>query len=354
MGKVYGTRTPNINTVHMEKLYALMENWSKVMEPGNTPPVDIFPFLKYVPQHLLGNWRSRGQNVGDEMNELYSDWLNKVKNRRDTSGAKDCFLDRVLDQIDAGKLEMGEHAIYFLCGTLMEGGSDTTSSIIIAFIHALTKWPEVQKKAQKQVDESVGEDRSPTWQDYGSLPYVAACVKESMRWRPVVPLGFPHVLSENDTVDGMFLPKGSQIFLNAFGMQHDSERFENPDIFDPDHYAGVTELASELANGDWEKRDHYGYGTGRRICPGMHVAERNMFLAMVKILWALHIEPGADSTGKVADPDVSNEKAYSAGFLVCAEPFPCKISVRSEARLETLRRELDAAKSQIFCQFEQP
>lgn len=37
--QVYGTRTPNIETVHMKKLYALMENWSKVMEPGNTPPV---------------------------------------------------------------------------------------------------------------------------------------------------------------------------------------------------------------------------------------------------------------------------------------------------------------------------
>ncbi len=352
--KVYGTRTPNINTVHMEKLYALMETWSKVMEPGNTPPVDIFPFLKYVPEGFMGNWRSRGQNVGDEMNKLYDEWLQKVMNRRNTSGSKDCFLDRVLDQKEAGKLEMSDHAIYFLCGTLMEGGSDTTSSIIIAFMHALTKWPEVQKKAQKQIDDVVGEDRSPTFEDYENLPYVVACVKEAMRWRPVVPLGFPHLLSEDDTVDGMLLPKGSQVFINAFGMQHDSARFEDPDVFNPDHYAGVTELASELANGDWEKRDHYGYGCGRRICPGMHVAERNLFLAIAKILWALNIERGVDSTGKVVDPDVSNEEAYSAGFLVCAEPFPCKISVRSGARQETLRRELDAARSQVFSQFEEP
>ena len=42
----------------MVKLYALLENWSKVMEAGNTPPVDIFPFLKWVPESLLGVWRS--------------------------------------------------------------------------------------------------------------------------------------------------------------------------------------------------------------------------------------------------------------------------------------------------------
>lgn len=329
-----------------------MEDWSKVMEPGNTPPVDIFPFLKYIPEQFMGNWRSRGQDVGDKMNHLYDEWLKKVVNRRQASGSKDCFLDRLLDQKDAGKLDMTNHAIYFLCGTLMEGGSDTTSSIIIAFMHALTKWPEVQKKAQKQIDEVVGDNRSPTMDDYAQLPYVAACVKEAMRWRPVVPLGFPHVLSEDDVVGDMVLPKGSQIFINAYGMQHDPVRFENPDEFNPDHYEGVTELASELANGDWEKRDHFGYGSGRRICPGMHVAERNLFLAIAKLLWALNIDPAVNAAGQSIDPDVSNEKAYSAGFLVCAEPFPCNISVRSEARRQTLERELALARSQIFSQFE--
>lgn len=337
----------------MEKLYALMENWSKVMEPGNTPPVDIFPFLKYVPETLMGNWKTRGKNVGDEMNALYDKWLNNVITRRETTGSKDCFLDRLLDQRDSGKVEMSNHAIYFLCGTLMEGGSDTTSSIIIAFIHALLKWPEILKKAQKEVDDVVGEERSPKWSDYEKLPYIAACVKETMRWRPVVPLGFPHVLGEDDEVDGMHLPRGSQVFINAFGMQHDPDRFEKPDEFNPDHYLGVTELASELANGDWEKRDHYGYGSGRRICPGIHVAERNLFLAMSKLVWALNIERGRDESGQVIDPDVSSEKAYSAGFLVCADEYPCNITVRSAARMETLQAELTGATS-IFSQFATP
>lgn len=79
---------------------------------------------------------------------------------------------------------------------MIEGGSDTSSSIIIAFIHAMTRWPEVMKKAQTEIDEVVGEDRTPRWEDYDNLPYVAATVKEAMRWRPVVPLAFPHSLTE--------------------------------------------------------------------------------------------------------------------------------------------------------------
>ncbi|OAQ70667.2 cytochrome P450 [Pochonia chlamydosporia 170] len=348
---MYGSRTPDINTTHMKKLYALMEIWSKVMEPGNAPPVDVFPFLKYLPEKLFGNWRSRAQNVSKEMNSLYDEWLNRVVDRRSTLGSRNCFLDRVLDQEDSGKLSLNRHAVYFLCGTLMEGGSDTTSSIIVAFIHAMTKWPSVMKKAQAEIDAVIGEDRSPTWEDYAQLPYVAACVKETMRWRPVVPLGFAHLVSEDDTIDGMTIPKGSQIFVNAFGMQHDSQRFPDPDTFNPDRYAGVTQLASELANGDWEKRDHYGYGSGRRLCPGIHLAERSLFLAFAKILWALNIGPGVDSANEVIKPDVSNETAYSSGFLVCAEKYPCRITPRSQTRKETIVREFDKATREVFVEF---
>ena len=345
----------------MKKLYELMEEWSKVMEPGNTPPVDIFPFLKFLPESLAGNWRSRAKHVGKEMNSLYYEWLTYVEERRKTRGPRDCFLDRVLSQQEKdGKADMSRHALYFLCGTLLEGGSDTTSSIIIAFVHAMTKWPEVLRKAQAEVDAAVGDDRSPTWDDYSSLPYVAACVKETMRWRPVVPLGFPHVLGEDDTVDGMFLPKGSQIFINAFGMHHDASRLagcdedSDMDVFDPERYVGVTALASELANGDYEKRDHYGYGSGRRLCPGIHLAERNLFLAIAKLLWAVDIEPGRDAAGIKIEPDVSSETAYSSGFLVCAEDYDCIIKPRSATRQNTLQLEFEKAETQIFTMFDNP
>lgn len=336
----------------MQKLYSLMEKWSKVMEPGNTPPVDVFPFLKWLPERLLGMWRSRAQHVSNEMNMLYDEWHQHVIDRRDVSGSRDCFVDRLLDQEE--KIGFDRHSLYFLCGTLMEGGSDTTSSMIIAFIHAMTKFPDVLKQAQVQIDSVVGQDRSPTWDDYGNLPYIAACVKEVMRWRPVVPLAFPHSLAEDDELDGMFLPKGSDVFVNAFGMQHDERRFPNPDDFDPSHYEGVTALAPELAAGDPEKRDHYGYGAGRRLCPGIHLAERNLFLGIAKLLWALDIQPGLDAQGRTIEPDVSNERAYSAGFLVCAEPYPCRISPRSEARKVTIMREFEKAQAEVFSQYETP
>ena len=86
--------------------------------------------------------------------------------------------------------------------TMMEGASDTSSSIILAAVQAFCKWPEVQKKAWAEIDAVVGPDRSPTWDDYDRLPYVAATVKEAMRWRPVTPLAFPHCLTQDGKSPG--------------------------------------------------------------------------------------------------------------------------------------------------------
>ena len=50
-------------------------------------------------------------------------------------------------------------------------------------------YPEVQKKAQAEIDAVIGPDRLPDFQDRPSLPYINAVVKESMRWHLVAPLG---------------------------------------------------------------------------------------------------------------------------------------------------------------------
>ncbi len=148
---------------------------TRLQEPGNTPPVEMLPFLHYIPQRLLGNWKTRAKHVGKEMNNLYNDMLKLIRQRRETKGRMNSFMDRILDQEE--KLDFDDHQLYFLGGTMMEGASDTSASIILAGISAFVKWPEVQKKAQAQIDSVIGEDRSPTWEDYSRLPYVAQTVK---------------------------------------------------------------------------------------------------------------------------------------------------------------------------------
>ena len=61
-------------------------------------------------------------------------------------------------------------------------------SALGSFALAMVLYPEVQVKAQREIDEVCG-DRLPSFSDYSTLPYIDAIVKEALRWHPVVPIG---------------------------------------------------------------------------------------------------------------------------------------------------------------------
>jgi cytochrome P450 len=72
---------------------------------------------------------------------------------------------------------------------LFGGGVDTTASAEYGFFLAMILFPEVQKKAQAEIDAVVGSERLPTFADQPNLPYVNALATELLRWHSVVPLG---------------------------------------------------------------------------------------------------------------------------------------------------------------------
>ena len=54
---------------------------------------------------------------------------------------------------------------------------------------ALTLYPEVQKRAQAQINSVISRDRLPTFEDRSRLPYIEAICKELLRWQILLPLG---------------------------------------------------------------------------------------------------------------------------------------------------------------------
>ncbi|KAL7932232.1 cytochrome P450 [Trichoderma chlorosporum] len=359
MSLVFGVRTPDAKTPHMRDLYDVMERWSAVMETGATPPVDIFPFLKMVPESWFGNWVQRGLAVGTSMRKLYGAQKALVLARRanaDTGVERPTTLmDEVLDQQD--KLQLTNHQQDFVGGVLMEGGSDTVSTMMLVVLQALCLNPDIVQRAQRDIDAVVDENATPRWEHRDQLPYITQIIKEAMRWRPVTPLGFPHALlsaeqgGQGDVVDGRFwLPPGTPVFLNVWGLHQDCE---DPDRFDPDRFDGRTKTSAEYAaSSEYELRDHYVFGAGRRICPGIHLAEREMFLGTAKLLWGFNIEQARDEKGNVIPIDTDPVTGYSEGFLVCPKEFACSVTPRSEKRAATIVREFEEAKKNVFSRYE--
>ena len=174
-----------------------METWSDIMETGATPPVEVFPWLKYIPQQFFNNYITRAKSIGQQMETLYSDILTTVIKHRESGIQASSFIDRVLDGQEKNQLPW--HQLCFIGGVLMEGGSDTSSSLTIAIVQGLTLYPDVQRRAHAEIDAVVGFDRSPTWEDLPRLPYINMIVKEGHRWRPILPLCFPHAVGQGES-----------------------------------------------------------------------------------------------------------------------------------------------------------
>lgn len=72
-------------------------------------------------------------------------------------------------------------------------------------------FPEVQKKAQEELDKHIGHSRLPEYTDLEALIYIQAIGLETLRWMPVIPIGVMHSSSADDVYSGYFIPKGSMI-----------------------------------------------------------------------------------------------------------------------------------------------
>jgi cytochrome P450 len=94
--------------------------------------------------------------------------------------------------------------------------ADTTISSLMTFFLAIIMFPDVQKKAQEELDHVIGGGRLPTSSNKGTLPYINAIVKETHRWHPVLPIGLPHSTTQDNVINGYRIPKGSILLPNTW------------------------------------------------------------------------------------------------------------------------------------------
>lgn len=175
LSAVFGVRGPDYNHPDVQRLYHAQDQFAAILELGATPPVDVFPILKYVPR-FFAPWRTWALNIRAEQRELYTELLQRVKTRREHGIQRNSFVDQLITEQSQNGLD-DEHIAY-IGGVLMEGGSETTASTLLAFLMAMAKYPQVLEKAQKAVDAVCGTDRSPNFQDIKDLPYIKCIVNE--------------------------------------------------------------------------------------------------------------------------------------------------------------------------------
>ncbi|KKY33383.1 putative cytochrome p450 [Diaporthe ampelina] len=300
-------------------------------QPNCTGPmsnlVDFIPLLQYLPSPI----RTRGRKLHKDLVFTYGGLINDIDRRIQRGEDVPESLAKTMLQVrDAEQLDHLDMAI--TASAFMIGGVETTASIMQWFSALIPAYPDIQKRAQEELDKVVGRDRLPNVQDEANLPYIHAIVKEVERCHNPFWLGTPHVASEDFTYKGKFIPKDTVVVLNTWTMHHDEDRHHNPMSFNPDRYTGDPLTSAQSSNlTDPCQRDHWMFGAGRRICPAMIVAEREIWLAVSRLIWAFTLEQVPGHPIDLREYDGLSGRS------------PVPFHIRLVPRHDSVKRVLDAA-----------
>ncbi|KAL0069963.1 hypothetical protein AAF712_002859 [Marasmius tenuissimus] len=345
MSVLYGKRCPRYETPETTAFFIAQHEWELLLEPGATPPLDLLPFLQKVPERWA-NWKRDVRQCRKHQRDLYFGLLDETKERMDKGEENGSYMEEVIRRQE--EFEMDREMMGYLGGVLIEGGSDTTSSFLQSVVLAMIAFPEAQKKAHAELDRVIGPHRLPTLDDLPELPYIRAIIQETQRFRPVAPLAIPHATTAPEEYKAYFIPEGSTIFVNIWGIFHDPELYDDPDTFNPDRYL-LTENGTKPGVDGSDLRSNLGFGCGRRICPGIHLAQNSINLNTMRLLWAFDFARATDpKTGELIDVNVND---YLKGILTAPCPFRASITPRSTEVVGIIEREFHEA-TDTFSKFE--
>ncbi|CAN4088351.1 unnamed protein product [Withania somnifera] len=219
--------------------------------------VNIF-VRKIIAEHRF----KRSINVGGVGDEVFHD-----------------FVDVLLDKQTEYKLN--DLDIIAVLWEMIFRGTDTVAILLEWILARMVLHPDIQAKAQCEIDTTVGTDRPLSDSDLPNLPYLQAIVKETLRMHPPGPLLSWARLAIHDTSIGPHLvPAGTTAMVNMWAITHDEKIWSQPEVFMPERFLkeDVSITGSDLRLAP--------FGSGRRVCPG-----KTMGLATVQ-LWLAQMLQG--------------------------------------------------------------
>ncbi|KAG4292662.1 hypothetical protein FPRO06_12150 [Fusarium proliferatum] len=327
----FGSRTTSIKDERFKEAFDIFDRSSEMIGSRTAALLDLIPALRRIPEFLMPI-KKEGRKIHKREQNLFLRFYLAAKKGLEDGSAKPCVcVDLVKLQKEEG---FSDTFASYLSGSLLQAGSETTASILIGFVQAMVIFPEVAKASQMELDRVCG-DRLPSLDDLPDLPYIHACVKESLRWMPGFMLGIPHATAQHDNYLGYYIPKGATVIINVWAIHNNPKRHPSPRQFDPMRYIDDQQTSIEAANNpDPTKRDHYVFGAGRRRCQGMHIADRSLFLAISRLLWAFDFDRVVSAEmGRDIIPDAEE---VTEGIMSIPSPFPVRIVPRSTERAEAV------------------
>ncbi|ORY55870.1 cytochrome P450 [Pseudomassariella vexata] len=340
MDSVFGTRGKDFTDEgKIKRFFQVQDEWTAMLDQGSMPPCDVFPLLRYVPDGLTPwkGWKGRAEELKKRQSELYHELFEEAKARVDEGKSQESFVAGLLSDRETNGYS--EVELEYLFGFMLEGGSDTTAGAFETFLLAMVAYPEIQKRAQEEVDGMFGMEGVKRGKvNAGALPFLKACFLETLRWRPILPLAIPHATTQDDVYHGYLIPANTTIIMNVWAVQHDPDEYEEPDTFNPSRFLenplGIRSNSvsvKETSSGP-SRKPSYAFGAGRRVCAGQKMAENSMMITMAKLLWTFDVVGGKEVDTKV-------ETAYKDAILTGPNKLEVSFNIRGKEREQVVAAE---------------
>ncbi|KHN15204.1 Cytochrome P450 78A3 [Glycine soja] len=260
---------------------------------------DHFPLLGWLDFQGV---RKRCRSLVDRVNVFVGKIIMEHRVKRDAESednkARDIdnsggdFVDVLLDLEKEDRLNHSD--MVAVLWEMIFRGTDTVAILLEWILARMVLHPEIQAKAQCEIDSVVGSGCSVTDDDLPNLPYVRAIVKETLRMHPPGPLLSWARLSIHETqIGNHFVPAGTTAMVNLWAITHDQQVWSEPEQFKPERFLkdeDVPIMGSDLRLAP--------FGAGRRVCPGkaMGLATVELWLAVFlqKFKWMPCDDSGVD------------------------------------------------------------
>ncbi|KAH7311787.1 cytochrome P450 [Rhizoctonia solani] len=285
---IYGYQIRGEDDPLLREAIQLVHHLSEAVMPTNFL-VNVLPSLRYVPKWFPGaGWKRVAREWRAQKERTMSGFLNKSKQGVASGNHEPSIMASSLDNAKNLGLSSEEVDDYLsnVGITLYLGGAETTSNVFLIFAIAMMLYPEVQQKAQNEIDSIIGDSRLPVMGDRHRLPYTNCLIQEVLRWCPVVPLGVPHSTTDDDIYQGFHIPKGAIVFANIWAMSRDENTYKNAEEFDPDRFLGSSVPPCPV------------FGFGCRECPGNHFAESSVFIIITSLLATFNMRIPKNANGE--------------------------------------------------------
>ncbi|PVF93586.1 cytochrome P450 [Serendipita vermifera] len=275
--------------------------------------VDVFHFLRFTPDWVPGlRFKQLIREGNDLSNKIRYTPYNRGLELYNSGTLGHSILNDLLE-------EFGPNAdVQDVAGILYLAGSDTTMAGAIHFLQALFLFPEVAERVFEEIQAVTQGLRLLAVNDRRNLPFTEAVWKEATRWRPFLPLGTPHVTSQDEVLRGYFIPKGAIIHQNTYMMFNDPKVWGDPEVFRPERF-----FKTETSQRPNPLTTIFGWGL--RICPGMHFADRLAFHMVATIISLYKAEPLEGCN--VPNP---NDIKYTRTLIQQPVDFTCRFVIRDE------------------------